>query len=104
MFLDFNKDNPELISNTAKGTGKRYVKKKAAKALIGGGAAAAVFPIIIVIIIFAVIAVFFGWLSPFDYTLAGDEGEEDDRKYTAESNAEVIDGYAKMIKNYMDVC
>lgn len=104
MFLDFNKDNPELVSNTAKGTGKRYVKKKAAKALVGGGVAAAVFPIIIVIIIFAVIAVFFGWLSPFDYTLAGDEGEEDDRKYTAESNAEVIDGYAKMIKNYMDVC
>ena len=104
MFLDFNKDNPELVSNTAKGTGKRYVKKKAAKALIGGGAAAAVFPIIIVIIIFAVIAVFFGWLSPFDYTLAGDEGEDDDRKYTAESNAEVIDGYTKMIKNYMDVC
>lgn len=103
MFLDFNKDNPELVSNTAKGTGNRYVKKKAAKALVGGGAAA-VFPIIIVIIIFAVIAVFFGWLSPFDYTLAGDEGEEDDRKYTAESNAEVIDGYAKMIKNYMDVC
>lgn len=104
MFLDFNKDNPELVSNTAKGTGKRYVKKKATKALVGGGAAAAVFPIIIVIIIFAVIAVFFGWLSPFDYTLAGDEGEEDDRKYTAESNAEVIDGYTKMIKNYMDVC
>ncbi len=104
MFLDFNKDNPELVSNTAKGTGKRYVKKKAAKALVGGGAAAAVFPIIIVIIIFAVIAVFFGWLSPFDYTLAGDEGEEDERKYTAESNAEVIDGYTKMIKNYMDVC
>ena len=104
MFLDFNKDNPELVSNTAKGTGKRYVKKKAAKALIGGGAAAAVFPIIIVIIIFAIIAVFFGWLSPFDYMLAGDEGEDDDRKYTAESNAEVIDGYTKMIKNYMDVC
>ena len=104
MFLDFNKDNPELVSNTAKGTGKRYVKKKATKALVGGGAAAAVFPIIIVIIIFAVIAVFFGWLSPFDYTLAGDEGEEDERKYTAESNAEVIDGYTKMIKNYMDVC
>lgn len=104
MFLDFNKDNPELVSNTAKGTGKRYVKKKAAKALVGGGAAAAIFPIIIVIIIFAVMAVFFGWLSPFDYTLAGDEGEEDDRKYTAESNAEVIDGYTKMIKNYMDVC
>lgn len=104
MFLDFNKDNPELFSNTAKGTGMRYVKKKAAKVLVSGGAAAAVFPIIIVIIIFAVIAVFFGWLSPFDYTLAGDEGEEDDRKYTAESNAEVIDGYAKMIKNYMDVC
>ena len=104
MFLDFNKDNPELVSNTAKGTGKRYVKKKATKALVGGGAAAAVFPIIIVIIIFAVIAVFFGWFSPFDYTLAGYEGEDDDRKYTAESNAEVIDGYTKMIKNYMDVC
>lgn len=43
MFLDFNKDNPELVSNTAKGTGKRYVKKKAAKALVGGGAAVAVF-------------------------------------------------------------
>lgn len=101
MFLEFNRDNPELVSNSAKGSGKRYVKKKAAKALIGGGAAA--FPIIIVIIIFAVIAAFFGWLSPFDYTLAGDDGEEDDRKYTAESNAEVIDGYTKMIKNFMDV-
>lgn len=103
MFLEFNRDNPELVSNSAKGAGKRYAKKKAAKALIGGGAAAAVFPIIIVIIVFAVIAAFFGWLSPFDYTLAGDEGEEDDRKYTAESNAEVIDGYTKMIKNFMDV-
>lgn len=103
MFLEFNRDNPELVSNSAKGSGKRYVKKKAAKALISGGAASAVFPIIIVIIIFAVIAAFFGWLSPFDYTLAGDEGEEDDRKYTAESNAEVIDGYTKMIKNFMDV-
>lgn len=103
MFLDFNKDNPDLASNTAKSAGKKYVAKKASKALIGGGAAAAVVPIIIIIIVFAIVVAFFGWLTPMSYTLAGDEGEEADRTYEAESNAEVIDGYAKLIKNYMDV-
>ena len=96
MFLDFNKDNPDLVSNTAKGTGKRYAKKKAAKALIGGGVLASIIPIIVVIIVFAVIAAFFGWLVPYSYSLAG----EDDDETEAATNAEVIDGYAK---NYMDV-
>ena len=99
MFLDFNKDNPDLVSNTAKGAGKRYAKKKAAKALIGGGALAAIIPIIVVIIVFAVIAAFFGWLVPYSYSLAGEDGDETE----AATNAEVIDGYAKLIKNYMDV-
>lgn len=103
MFLDFNKDNPDLASNTAKSAGKKYVVKKASKALIGGGAASAFAPIIIIIIVFAIVAAFFGWLTPMSYTLAGDEGDEADRTYEAESNAEVIDGYAKLIKNYMDV-
>ena len=53
MFLDFNKDNPDLASNTAKSAGKKYVVKKASKALIGGGAASAFAPIIIIIIVFA---------------------------------------------------
>ena len=99
MFLDFNKDNPDLVSNTAKGTGKRYAKKKVAKALIGGGVLASIIPIIIVIIVFAVIAAFFGWLVPYSYSLAGEDGDETE----AATNAEVIDGYAKLIKNYMDV-
>lgn len=99
MFLDFNKDNPDLVSNTAKGAGKRYAKKKAAKALIGGGALASIIPIIIIIIVFAVIAAFFGWLVPYSYSLAGEDGDETE----AATNAEVIDGYAKLIKNYMDV-
>ncbi|HCR74012.1 MAG TPA: hypothetical protein DIW26_06455 [Ruminococcus sp.] len=99
MFLDFNKDNPDLVSNTAKGTGKRYAKKKAAKALIGGGVLASIIPIIIIIIVFAVIAAFFGWLVPYSYSLAGEDGDETE----AATNAEVIDGYAKLIKNYMDV-
>lgn len=103
MFLDFNKDNPDLASNTAKSAGKKYVVKKASKALIGGGAASAFAPIIIIIIVFAIVAAFFGWLTPMSYTFAGDEGDEADRTYEAESNAEVIDGYAKLIKNYMDV-
>ncbi|MDD7278179.1 MAG: hypothetical protein PUH30_01405, partial [Oscillospiraceae bacterium] len=62
MFLDFNKDNPDLVSNTAKGMGKLFTKKKASTALIGGGVLAAIIPIIVVIIVFAVIAAFFGWL------------------------------------------
>ena len=99
MFLDFNKDNPDLVSNTAKGTGKRYAKKKAAKALISGGVLASIIPIIIIIIVFAVIAAFFGWLVPYSYSLAGEDGDETE----AATNAEVIDGYAKLIKNYMDV-
>ncbi len=99
MFLDFNKDNPDLVSNTVKGTGKRYAKKKAAKALIGGGVLASIIPIIVVIIVFAVIAAFFGWLVPYSYSLAGEDGDETE----AATNAEAIDGYAKLIKNYMDV-
>ncbi len=99
MFLDFNKDNPDLVSNTVKGTGKRYAKKKAAKALIGGGVLASIIPIIVVIIVFTVIAAFFGWLVPYSYSLAGEDGDETE----AATNAEVIDGYAKLIKNYMDV-
>ena len=99
MFLDFNKDNPDLVSNTAKGMGKLFTKKKAATALIGGGALASIIPIIIVIIVFAVIAAFFGWLVPYSYSLAGEDGDETE----AATNAEVIDGYAKLIKNYMDV-
>lgn len=99
MFLDFNKDNPDLVSNTAKGMGKLFTKKKASTALIGGGVLASIIPIIIVIIVFAVIAAFFGWLVPYSYSLAG----EDDDETEAATNAEVIDGYAKLIKNYMDV-
>lgn len=99
MFLDFNKDNPDLVSNTAKGMGKLFTKKKVSTALIGGGVLAAIIPIIVVIIVFAVIAAFFGWLVPYSYSLAGEDGDETE----AATNAEVIDGYAKLIKNYMDV-
>lgn len=52
------------------------------------------------IILFIVISGFFGWLSPFKYGLTG---ETPDTEHNAETQAEVIDGYTLMVKNYMDL-
>lgn len=79
---------------------KQVIKKKGASVLVGGGGVAAILPIIAIVIIFTLIAAFFGWLSPFTYTLAG---EEPDNEHNAETKAEVIDGYVLMVKNYMDI-
>lgn len=76
------------------------MKKKGVSVILGGGGLTVVLPVLITIVVFVVIMGFFGWLTPFSYGLAG---EDPDEEHNAETNAEIIDGYTLMVKNYMDV-
>lgn len=58
------------------------------------------FVILVIIILLILIASFFSWLTPYDYSLAGDDSGEQTEAKTEE---EIIDGYANLIQNYMDV-
>ena len=79
---------------------KQLLKKKGASVILGGGGLTVVLPVLITIVVFVIIMGFFGWLTPFSYGLAG---EEPDEEHNAETNAEIIDGYTLMVKNYMDI-
>ncbi len=73
---------------------------------MGGGALSAVIPIFLAVLVYILISAFFGWLSPFSYSLAGDEADPDTglpAEHNAQTKAEVIDGYTLMVKNYLDV-
>ncbi|MCR5168121.1 MAG: hypothetical protein K6C13_13045, partial [Oscillospiraceae bacterium] len=96
IFLQHNKDNTAFLPNREKLKG--FIAKKGKFLLFAGAGLAAVVPILAIIIVIAVIASFFGWLLPMDYSLAGD-----DEIISVETTAEVIDGYCKLIKDYMDV-
>lgn len=102
IFIKENEKIPDSVyaSDIGKGAVKRYVVKKGVSLIFGGGLGAVILPILLVIILFVVISGFFGWLSPFKYGLAG---EAPDTEHNAKTQAEVIDGYTLMIKNYMDV-
>ena len=82
------------------------LKRKAAGAagkskllLLGSGTSFLVI-ILIIIILLILIASLFSWLTPFDFSLAGDDSGE---QTAASTEEEIIDGYAKLIQNYMDV-
>ena len=82
------------------------LKRKAAGAagkskllLLGSGMSFLVI-ILIIIILLILIASLFSWLTPFDFSLAGDDSGE---QTAASTEEEIIDGYAKLIQNYMDV-
>ena len=79
---------------------KQLLKKKGASVILGGGGLTVVLPVLITTVVFVIIMGFFGWLTPFSYGLAG---EEPDEEHNAETNAEIIDGYTLMVKNYMDI-
>lgn len=103
IFIKENRKISNTLYSAASGKSqifRRIFAKKGASLIVGGGAAAVVIPIFLVIIVFILILAFFGWLSPFSYGLAG---EDPDTEHNAETKAEVIDGYALMVKNYMDV-
>lgn len=103
IFIKENRKIPDTLfsANISKGgTAKQLLKKKGASVILGGGGLTIVLPVLITIVVFVIIMGFFGWLTPFSYGLAG---EEPDEEHNAETNAEIIDGYTLMVKNYMDI-
>lgn len=103
IFIKENRKIPDTFfsANISKGgTAKQLLKKKGASVILGGGGLTVVLPVLITIVVFVIIMGFFGWLTPFSYGLAG---EEPDEEHNAETNAEIIDGYTLMVKNYMDI-
>ena len=103
IFIKENRKIPDTLfsSNISKGgIAKQLLKKKGASVILGGGGLTVVLPVLITTVVFVIIMGFFGWLTPFSYGLAG---EEPDEEHNAETNAEIIDGYTLMVKNYMDI-
>lgn len=103
IFIKENRKIPDTLFsvNISKvGTAKQLLKKKGASVILGGGGLTVVLSVLITIVVFVIIMGFFGWLTPFSYGLAG---EESDEEHNAETNAEIIDGYTLMVKNYMDI-
>lgn len=98
IYIKHNRNDPAFVGNK--------LKRKAAGAagkskllLLGSGMSFLVI-ILIIIILLILIASLFSWLTPFDFSLAGDDSGE---QTAASTEEEIIDGYAKLIQNYMDV-
>lgn len=103
IFIKENRKIPDTLFSGTVGKSsiaKQLLKKKGASVILGGGGLTVVLPVLITIVVFVIIMGFFGWLTPFSYGLAG---EEPDEEHNAETNAEIIDGYTLIIKNYMDI-
>ena len=103
IFIKENRKIPDTLFSGTVGKAsiaKQLLKKKGAAVILGGGGLTVVLPVLITIVVFVIIMGFFGWLTPFSYGLAG---EEPDEEHNAETNAEIIDGYTLMVKNYMDI-
>lgn len=107
IFIKENQKIPGSVCNAAKGgIVKTAVKKKAVSPILGGGAGAIVLPVFLAVLVYILISAFFGWLSPFSYSLAGEDNDPNTglpTEHNAESKAEIIDGYTLMVKNYLDV-
>ncbi len=108
IFFKENKKIEGSIVNTAVkgGAVKGALKKKAVSLILGGGAGAIVLPVFLAVLVYILISAFFGWLSPFSYSLAGEDNDPNTglpTEHNAESKAEIIDGYTLMVKNYLDV-
>lgn len=108
IFFKENKKVEGSIVNTAVkgGAVKGALKKKAVSLIMGGGAGAVVLPVFLAVLVYILISAFFGWLSPFSYSLAGEDNDPNTglpTEHNAESKAEIIDGYTLMVKNYLDV-
>ena len=108
IFFKENKKIEGSIVNTAVkgGAVKGALKKKAVSLILGGGAGAVVLPVFLAVLVYILISAFFGWLSPFSYSLAGEDNDPNTglpTEHNAESKAEIVDGYILMVKNYLDV-
>lgn len=107
FFKENKKIEGSIVSTAVKGGAvKGALKKKAVSLIMGGGAGAVVLPVFLAVLVYILISAFFGWLSPFSYSLAGEDNDPNTglpTEHNAESKAEIIDGYTLMVKNYLDV-
>lgn len=79
---------------------KKIIKKKSKAKLLGMMAASGLSFIVPIIVVIVIIIALFSWISPYSYSIAGDKSE---KQTEAKTSKEIIDGYAKLIQNYMDV-
>lgn len=98
IFIQHNRNNPSFVGNKIKNKAAGTAGKS--KLLLLGSGTSFLVVILIIIILLFIIASIFSWLTPYEYSLAGDESGEQSAATTEE---EIIDGYAKLIKNYIDV-
>ena len=96
----FKKKNKDVLAKTTKSAGKYLAKGKLTKKLISF-AIPLFLPLFIVLILIIAVCSLFSWVSPFEYSLAGDESEEPQK--AAETEAEILDGYTLMEQNFLDV-
>lgn len=97
IYIKHNRNDPAFVGNKLKRKAAGAAGKS--KLLLGSGMSFLVI-ILIIIILLILIASLFSWLTPFDFSLAGDDSGE---QTAASTEEEIIDGYAKLIQNYMDV-
>ncbi len=97
IYIKHNRNDPAFVGNKLKRKAAGAAGKS--KLLLGSGTSFLVI-ILIIIILLILIASLFSWLTPFEFSLAGDDSGE---QTAASTEEEIIDGYAKLIQNYMDV-
>lgn len=98
IYIKHNRNDPAFVGNKLKRKAAGAAGKS--KLLLLGSETSFLVIILIIIILLILIASLFSWLTPFDFSLAGDGSGE---QTAASTEEEIIDGYAKLIQNYMDV-
>lgn len=98
IYIKHNRNNPAFVGNKLKRKAAGAAGKS--KLLLLGSGTSFLVTILIIIILLILIASLFSWLTPFEFSLAGDDSGE---QTAASTEEEIIDGYAKLIQNYMDV-
>lgn len=100
IYIKHNRNNPAFEGSVAARTQKKLHSKKKNGIMLGGAGGAVFVGIGAVIIILVLICSLFSWISPYSYSLAGDDEES---IINAETNEEILDGYVLLVKNYFDV-
>lgn len=99
VYIKHNRNNPAFVGNEVQKKAKAASGKSMLMLLLCSGSSFMVI-LLIVVLVLVLISSTFSWLTPFKFKVAGDSTDEEK---SAESTAEIIDGYVVMMQNYMDV-
>lgn len=99
VYMKHNRNNPAFVGNEVQKKAKGESGKSMLMLLLCSGSSFMMI-LLIVVLVLVLIASTFSWLTPFKFKVAGDSTDEEK---SAESTAEIIDGYVVMMQNYMDV-